>query len=189
MNVQVRAVALDTSSGLLRVPLISTGTASFTWVVDTIPPTAIIGTAALGTAPQPCSNPTAHGANYTQFVISSNEPVGVSLQCRLSNWVDSYGNFDNALERWNSTSVALWLRDPKHIQAQQVQLDLSTLIPALASVNGSVLAVLDAGSLTNPPYSISSATVRSSLLAAIELQRTPFQSCRENRTVPAVVAR
>lgn len=189
MNFQVRAVRLDSTTGLPRVPLVATAVATFTWEVDTIPPVAIIGTASQGTAPGPCSNPLNSGQNYTVFEIASNEPDGGSLECRLSSWVQAYGNFDNAMESWNATTVTAWLRDPKHLQAQQVQLDLSILVGTLANVNGSTLALLDAATLANPPYSITSTSVISSLLAAIELQRAPFQSCRENRTIPARLAR
>ena len=92
MNFQVRVLQLNRTTGRPLVPITSSATATFTWEIDAIAPVAVIGTHAQGTAPPPCSNPATTSRNYTVFEISSNEPAGGALECRLSNWVPRYSH-------------------------------------------------------------------------------------------------
>lgn len=172
MNFVVRAyqLTLDESTGqyVAATRAVVTPSASFTWTVDTVKPIAFIGSyydpttgGVLGSAPAPCSS--AHMSPDTIFEISMNEPNGF-LSCRLSNWVQQYKNFDNAMERWSALSVQLWLADPKHTQAQQVQRNLTVFQTMFAMTNGSEMVELDDAKLQGAPYHMAALADRLSLL-------------------------
>lgn len=159
---------------------------------DTVPPSATIGQYAnadeivVGAAPPPCSNPGPGGE--VLFEIGANENPR-TLQCRLSNWVDAYGDFDNAPERWSASTVQRWLADPKHLGGQ-IQRNLTDFQPAFAGIDGATLVQLDEAMLGAAPFSIEPAKsfsqARADVIKAIDAQKQPFSSCRSERSTPAV---
>lgn len=152
---------------------------------DSVGPVASIGIyqaddgSVVGAAPAPC-----FGGSTVRFEISANE-FPRRLQCRFASWDDRIGAFGNAPERWSAETVWRWLGDPKHVTAQQVQLNLTQFRPAFAGLTGAALVDLNDAALAQAPFSVASLSHRTSILNAIDEQKTPFESCRTNRSVPA----
>ena len=149
--------------------------------LDTIPPRTSIGLyqndqgAIVGAAPAPCSNPS---KDTSTFELSANEEPR-ELFCRLLKWKHSVSNFAGAIERWSTESVQKWLALSEHLSEPLVQANLSSFQSLLSNLDGLALSQLSESTLMKPPFNVSS-PARLSLLAAIGLQKTRFDSFRVN---------
>eukprot|EP00055_Hartaetosiga_balthica_P017807 m.123446 g.123446 ORF g.123446 m.123446 type:complete len:1930 (-) comp9410_c1_seq1:2129-7918(-) len=98
-------------------------TASFSWIVDLIPPVVSIGQhygpsgeSVLGAGPSPCySSQSMEGS--ARFELTSNED-NVNFRCRLLDYNTDIKGYEGAPDDWSIETTALWLQSLLHAQEQ-----------------------------------------------------------------------
>ena len=87
----------------------------------------------------------------------------------------------------NGEQVQNWLGDSKHVQNQQVQLNLTTFKANFKGITGLQLSRLDDAQLRRTPFSIDASAARSNtrtaVLNAIDAQKQPYTTCRTDQQV------
>eukprot|EP00043_Microstomoeca_roanoka_P006606 m.64215 g.64215 ORF g.64215 m.64215 type:complete len:2011 (-) comp13482_c5_seq1:154-6186(-) len=162
--------------------------ASFSWTIDTLPPSTFIGQyfgasgAVLGAGPRPCYGIAENiDSSFVQFELSSNE-IPTSYQCRLVPYDYTFGAFGGAPELWSINATRSWATKQLLVSEHANQHQLLALLTMVAQ-----------STEKNASQWLTQAAVDPSLAQLALLIRTastPFVACGSTSpTDPVAVAR